>query len=191
MQFKLLIELLVQYEVSLKLTRWLAAASQERKVVMRLGNWISTPQQLTMGLPQGSPLSPVLYSVYTKGMADLKSNGLSWVLTLADDGLIYKTASDIHSAVTAVQEQLEKVSHWCQETKSKINPSKVQALWCTLNNKAGRQAILAISFNGEVIEQSQIPRDPLRQNAGVQDAGRINRTRVQKKKKKKKKDCPR
>ena len=32
------------------------------------------------------------------------------VLTFADDGLIYKTA------VTAVQEQLEKVSHWCQET---------------------------------------------------------------------------
>ena len=55
--------------------------------------------------------------VYTKGLADLNSNGLSRVLTLADDGLIYKTASDISTAVTAVQEQLEKVSHWCQETE--------------------------------------------------------------------------
>ena len=54
-QFKLLIELLVQYGASLTLTRWLAAAPKERKVAMRLGNWISTPQQLTMGLPQGSP----------------------------------------------------------------------------------------------------------------------------------------
>ena len=126
-QFKLLMELLRQYGVSLTLTRWLAAALQERKVAMRLGNWISTPQQLTMGLPQGSPLSPVLYNVYTKGLADLKSNGLSRVLTLADDGLIYKTSSDISTAVTAVQEQLEKVSHWCQETESEINPSKAQA----------------------------------------------------------------
>ena len=83
-QFKLLMELLRQYGVSLTLTRWLAAALQERKVAMRLGNWISTPQQLTMGLPQGSPLSPVLYNVYTKGLADLNSNGLSRVLTLAD-----------------------------------------------------------------------------------------------------------
>ena len=112
LQFKLLMELLWQYGVSLTLTRWLAAALQERKAAMRLGNWISTPQQLTMGLSQGSPLSPVLYNVYTKGLADLNSNGLSWVLTLADDGLIYKTASDISTAVTAVQEQLEKVSHW-------------------------------------------------------------------------------
>ena len=47
-QFKLLMEHLVQYGVSLTLTRWFAAALQQRKVAMRLGNWISTPQQLTM-----------------------------------------------------------------------------------------------------------------------------------------------
>ena len=41
-QFKLLMELHVQYGVSLTLTRWLKAAFQERKVTMRLGNWIST-----------------------------------------------------------------------------------------------------------------------------------------------------
>ena len=147
-------ELLGQYGVSLTLTRWLAAALQERKVAMRLGNWISMPQQLTMGLPQGSPLSPVLYNVYTKGLADLNSNGLSRVLTLADDELIYKTASDISTAVTTVQEQLEKVSHWCQETESEINPSKAQALWYTLNNKAVGQAMPVVSFNGEVIERT-------------------------------------
>ena len=59
-------------------------------------------------------------------MTDLNSNSLSRVLTLADDGLIYKTTSDIITTVSAVQEQLEKVTHWCQE--SKINPSKAQAL---------------------------------------------------------------
>ena len=107
-----------------------------------------------MGLPQGLPLSPVLHNVYTQGLADLNSNGLSRVLTLADDGLIYKTASDISTAVTAVQEQLEKVSHWCQETESEINRSKAQTLWCTLNNKAVGQAMPAISFNGEAIERT-------------------------------------
>ena len=56
--------------------------------------------------------------------------------------------------ITAVQEQLEKVSHWCQETESEINPSKAQALWCTLNNKAVGQAMPAVSFNGEAIERT-------------------------------------
>ena len=70
---------------------------------------------------------------------------------LADEGLIYKTASDIKTVVTAVQEQLEKVSHRCQETESKINPSMAQVLWCTLNNKAIEHAMPIVSFNGEVM----------------------------------------
>ena len=130
-QFQLLIKLLVQYGISLTSIRWPTAALQEREVAMLLANWFSMPKQLTMGLPPHPPppnLSPVLYNVYTKGLADLNSNGLSRVLTLADDGLIYKTANDTHTAVTAVQDQLGKVSQWRQETESEINPSKAQAL---------------------------------------------------------------
>ena len=100
------------------------------------------------------PLSPVLYIVYTQGLADLNSNCLSRVLTLVDDGLVYQTASDIHTAITAFWEQLEKVSHWCQETEYEINPSKAQALWYTLNTKGVGQATPAVSFNGEVIEHT-------------------------------------
>ena len=71
-----------------------AGALLEGTEVMRLGNWISVPHQLTMGLPQGSPLSPVPFNVYTKGLAELNQNGPSKILTLADDGLIYKTSTD-------------------------------------------------------------------------------------------------
>ena len=111
------------------------------------------------------------------------SNGLNRVLGIADNRPIYKTASDTHTAVIAVQEQPKKVPHWCQETESEISPNKAQALWCILNNKAAGQAMPAVSFNGEVIERtnnySRIPRDSLRQNADVHDAGRINKIQVQ------------
>ena len=68
-----------------------------------------------------------------------------------------------------------------QETESQINPGKTQALCCTLNNKSVGQAMPAVSFNGEVRthKQSQIPGNPLRQNANVQDAGRISKIQVQ------------
>ena len=49
-QFKLLMYLLIEYRVSLTLTRWVAGALLERTVVMQLGNWSSAPHQLTMGL---------------------------------------------------------------------------------------------------------------------------------------------
>ena len=107
-------------------------------------------------------LSPVLYTMYTKGLADLNSNGLSRLLTFVDDGLTYKTASDINTVVTAIQEQLGKVSHWCQETESEINPIKVQALSRTLNNKAVGQETPAISFNGANQQNTGARKDCLR-----------------------------
>ena len=132
-------------------------------------------------------MSPVLYSVYTKGLADLNSNDLSRVFTLVDDGLIYKTASDIHAAVTAVQEQLVKVSHWCEETESEINPSKAQALWCTLNNKAVGQAMSAVSFNAEII----VRRISLRYLGIHFDRMLAYKMQVEKKPSGTRKDCPR
>ena len=80
--------LLIQYGVSLTLTRWIAGALLERIVVMQLGNWSSALHQFTMDLPKGSPLSPVLFKVYTKGLADLNQYRPSKILTLADGGLI-------------------------------------------------------------------------------------------------------
>ena len=68
-QFNLPMDLLLQYGVSLTLTRWIAGALLEIRnctVVMQLGNWNSAPHQLTVGLPQGSPLSPVLFNVTSK-----------------------------------------------------------------------------------------------------------------------------
>ena len=50
-------------------------------------------------------LSPVLFNVYTRGLAHL-NNGLSQVLTIADDMLIYKTVSDTYTAVAIVLKQL-------------------------------------------------------------------------------------
>ena len=125
-QFKLLMELLAQYGVILRLTRWLTAALQERKVVV--GLHLHTPAT-DNGTPQGSPLSKVLCNIYTKELVDLNSTGLNWVLTLADDRLIHKTASGTHAAAA---KSVIKVPR----DRSEINPSKVQALWYTLNKQS-------------------------------------------------------
>ena len=97
---------------------------------------------------QGSQMLPVLFNVYTKRLADLNQNGLSKTLTMADNGLTYKTSRDSQEAAEAVQ-QLDSVSQWCHDTKSLISPDTAQTLWCTLNNRA---AVIPVLFDGAVVE---------------------------------------
>ena len=120
---------------------------------MQLGNWSSVPHQLTMGLPQGSPLSPVHFSVYNKGLADLNQNGPSRILTLTDDGLVYKTSKDSQEATEAVQ-QLDSVYKWCHDTGSLINRNKAQTLWYTLDNRAAGKPVPAVTFDGAVVDRT-------------------------------------
>ena len=97
----------VPHPVCYLATQLAAAALLERTVAMQLGNWSSAPYQLTMGPPQGPPLSPVLFNVDTKGLADLNQNGPSKILTEADDGLRYKTSKDSLEAAEVMQQQLD------------------------------------------------------------------------------------
>ena len=145
-------DLLMQYGVSLTLTRRDAGALMQRTMAAQLGNWSSAPDQLTMGITEGSSLSPVLFNVYTKGLADLNQNGPSKILTLADDGLIYKTSKDSQEAAKAVQ--LGSVSKWCHDTGSPINPVKAQTLWCNLDNRAASKPMPAVSLDVAVVERT-------------------------------------
>ena len=97
--------------------------------------------------------SQVLYNVYTKGLVDLNSNGLSRVLLLRTTGLSTK------QPVTSTQQSPPSRSSWkrCHvgaKRQSEINPNNTQDLWCTLNNKAAGQTMLAVSFKGEVLERT-------------------------------------
>ena len=73
-------------------------------------------------------LSPVLYNVYTKGLADLNNNGLRRMFTLADDGLVCKTTSDIYT-VDRVRNQSKQgaspVVHPKQQSSRTSNASSL------------------------------------------------------------------
>jgi len=95
----------------------------------------------------------MLFNVYTKGLAELNQNRSSEILTLADDGLIYKTSKDSQEADEAVQ-QLDSATKWCYDTGSLINRDKAQTLRCTLDNRATDKPLPAVTFATAVVERT-------------------------------------
>ena len=65
-------------------------------------------------------------------------------------GSYTKTSKDSQEAAKAVQ--LIRVSKWCRDTGSLINPAKVQTLWCNLDNRAAGKPVPAVSLDVVVVE---------------------------------------
>uniref|UniRef100_A0A0B6ZNM6 Reverse transcriptase domain-containing protein n=1 Tax=Arion vulgaris TaxID=1028688 RepID=A0A0B6ZNM6_9EUPU len=98
---------------------------------MRCGSWAS--QHVLMSLPQGSPLSPVLFNVYTVGVTSAQRVGLGRSMTYADDILVYRMDKNRDEIASALQCELNKIGDWCNEFEANVNPANASLTWFSLS----------------------------------------------------------
>ena len=150
--YEVLIRMLGSCDINPIVVNWIAAALMRRTVALRHGNWTSDPAAITPGLPQGSPLSPVLYNVYTARLA-MMENPNGRILTFADDVLIYVKGRDREEMSNNTQEVLSRVNGWCVDTGAVINPLKGTTLWCSLDNHIVKKVLPHVNMGGKTIER--------------------------------------
>ncbi|KAK9882936.1 hypothetical protein WA026_023864 [Henosepilachna vigintioctopunctata] len=86
------------------------------------------PKQMNRGLPQGSPISPVLFNLFVKDITNLiRSTGVQ-ILQYADDTTVISTGSTIDSAHKKMSETLQLIEEWIQEKGLQISPNKSKAM---------------------------------------------------------------
>jgi len=74
-RYDLLAKILMDMEVCPWIINWISAILYERKVALRLGSWVSDQSTIAPGLPQGSPISPVLFNVYIAKISAIEIPG--------------------------------------------------------------------------------------------------------------------
>ena len=94
---------------------------QGRMFQVRVEESLSPISCIEAGVPEGSVLGPVLYTVYT---ADLPYSGDTVTATYADDTALLSSHKDPNIASAKLQEHLDKVTTWFKKWRIKASPAK-------------------------------------------------------------------
>jgi len=109
---------------------WLRSYLTGRCQRIKLGECLSPKVILPFGVPQGSVLGPLLFTIYTTPLSQVISrHGISHHF-YADDSQLYVSFSSSNSAVSLnnLKSCLDSVQLWMSVNKLKLNPDKTEFL---------------------------------------------------------------
>ena len=110
--------------------------------------------QLCQGLPQGAVLSPLLFLFYIDDLSGVTPEGIQDAY-FADDASLWTHNTDLNKANNDIQEALDKISHWSDRNKMKLNAGKsVSTFFSTATSEAKWRPNLNIKGTGIKYEVS-------------------------------------
>ena len=145
---------------------WFSSYLSNRFQSVKVGNITSDQLPLSHGVPQGSVLGPILFSLYTTPLAKLISaHKIINYHFYADDTQLYiqLTPQNFKSVFPILQNCLRDLQSWMYANKLKLNPDKTEFI--LIGSEAQRRK-LASCFPVDVLGSQVQPSDKVR-NLGV------------------------
>jgi exonuclease III len=123
----------------------------KRTAAIELDSDLSRPFVLKSGTPQGSPLSPLLYILYTadsmNGIPQHTEHGL-----FADDTALWTSSTLITCLSARLQESIDAFESWCKSWKLKLQPTKTEMIHFRLHPRKRYAHQLEIKVDNTTIE---------------------------------------
>ena len=103
---------------------WFRNYLTDRKQLVSFGKEISDPCLITLGVPQGSILGPLLFVLFVNDLPiDVER---CQILMYADDTVMYFTASNAQEISSTLTSELDKVNDWLVTTVFLFTKAKQQ-----------------------------------------------------------------
>ena len=145
---------------------WFCSYLSGRSQQVKVGSALSDPFKLTCGVPQGSVLGPILFSMYTAPLSSvISAYGNTNHHFYADDTQLYiqLSPSNFITAMAKLQNCLLVVQDWMKAAKLKLNPDKTEFI--VIGSDRQRES-LSEFFPVDILGSSLSPTDKVR-NLGV------------------------
>ena len=126
---------------------WFTSYLTSRKQLVRIDNCESTAKEVTVGVPQGSLLSVLLFKLFVNDMH--KSLKFSTGILYADDTTIFIISKSVRFLITKMQFKLNSISHWLKLNRLKVNVKKTKSV---LFNREGLSPNIHLEIDDEEIE---------------------------------------
>lgn len=130
------------------LIRLLKSFLTDRTFFVEVDGFRSSLKSIPAGVPQGSVLSPILYSLYTSDFKPPRGNDVAFY---ADDSAFISHGKVSNAIVKRMQKSLDSASKYFSKWKIKINESKSQAIMFPFNKSPKRIPNRSLMVNGDRI----------------------------------------
>ena len=141
--------------------QWFKSYLSDRVQIVKTGTHQSEPTSLRFGVPQGSVLGPILFSLYLQPLVDvLVTHGFQYHM-YADDTQLYRSTelTKMPTLVESLQTCMVGVSSWMKANKLKLNPDKTEIMIIGTPSKVKSAAVSVIDLNYQKINVSHVVRN--------------------------------
>ena len=121
--------------------KWFRSYLEERSYFVTIGSFESDRLAMTCGVPQGSVLGPLLFSLYMLPLGQILQNSNVNYHSYADDTQIYIALSaDDYSPLTSLSNCLDQINNWMNQNFLQLNQDKTEVI--VFGNKEKRSVVI-------------------------------------------------
>lgn len=144
-------------KVPTRLIEWIASFLSERSTSIRIIGYTSLAEKVLLGIPQGSPISPILYLFYNADLLDeCKDIRLNTDPTgFVDDVNILTYSDSVARNSRNLEKAYEKCTEWAKTHGSKFHPEKSKLIHFIGRRRRGiptTTTIASITLEGVTID---------------------------------------